>query len=106
MLVIGILDVIDFVLGFAEHNPSATFLNSAVPFFNVLPNILISRLMLSLRVYETPEEMSRASQSAGGQQNSGLRFATNSFLGNIGAPLDSESIDEEREDGEIMEEER
>ena len=47
-----------------------------------LPNILISRLMLNLRIFSNSEEMgSRGHLSE-------LNFATNNFLGNIGAPLD------------------
>ena len=55
-----------------------------------LSNIFISRLILSRSTYSSPEERRRASQSGRG---SDLHFATNSFLGNIGAPVDMEGAD-------------
>ncbi|KAJ4466950.1 hypothetical protein C8R41DRAFT_723532, partial [Lentinula lateritia] len=59
----------------------------------LLPNILISRLMLNLRTYSEPGN-STISQ---GQQThvSSLNFASNQMLGNIGAPLDGGSFNEE-----------
>ncbi|KAJ3885525.1 hypothetical protein GG344DRAFT_70452 [Lentinula edodes] len=68
------------------------------PFFEILPNLLISRLMLNLRTYSAPGN-STISQ---GQQThvSSLDFASNQMLGNIGAPLDGESFNEEEEEGE------
>ena len=58
--------------------------------------MLISRLMLNLRTFSSPEEMSLLTQPSAGQRLEGLTFATNSFLGNIGAPLDdSDGIVEE-----------
>ncbi|KAJ4466155.1 hypothetical protein C8J55DRAFT_587761 [Lentinula edodes] len=70
--------------------------------FPRFPNILISRLMLNLRTYSEPGN-STISQ---GQQThvSSLNFASNQMLGNIGAPLDGESFNEEAEEEE--EEER
>jgi hypothetical protein len=62
-----------------------------------LPNILISRLMLNLRTFSSPAELSQVTQTAT-KQLSGLHFATNSFLGNIGAPLDGgqeEAVEDE-----------
>ncbi|KIK50971.1 hypothetical protein GYMLUDRAFT_252489 [Collybiopsis luxurians FD-317 M1] len=72
-----------------------TFFSLIAPFFNILPNILISRLMLNLCTFSNPAEMSRIMRSAEGRQYSGLQFATNGFLGNIGAPLGRESTEEE-----------
>ncbi|KAJ3804597.1 hypothetical protein F5876DRAFT_70496 [Lentinula aff. lateritia] len=71
------------------------------PFFDILPNILISRLMLNLRTYSEPEN-STISQ---GQQThvSSLNFASNQMLGNIGAPLDGGSFNEEEEEEERVE---
>ncbi|KIK51984.1 hypothetical protein GYMLUDRAFT_50193 [Collybiopsis luxurians FD-317 M1] len=65
------------------------------PFYSVVPNILISRFMLNLRTVYSPEEM-----SAERQQYSGLQFAANSIIGNIGAPLGRESMEEEAGNGE------
>ncbi|KAJ3871453.1 hypothetical protein F5051DRAFT_433845 [Lentinula edodes] len=68
------------------------------PFFDILPNILISHLMLNLRTYSEPGN-STISQ---GQQThvSSLDFASNQMLGNIGAPLDGGSFNEEEEEEE------
>ncbi|KAJ3881614.1 hypothetical protein F5051DRAFT_425594 [Lentinula edodes] len=68
------------------------------PFFEILPNLLISRLMLNLRTYSEPGN-STISQ---GQQThvSSLNFASNQMLGNIGAPLDGGSFNEEEEEEE------
>jgi hypothetical protein len=55
--------------------------------------------MLNLHIFSNPEEMNRLTQSTEGQQYSGLQFATNSFLGNIGAPLGSDPVEEEGEEG-------
>ena len=55
--------------------------------------------MLNLRTFSNPEEMSRLTQNAEGQQYSGLQFATNSFLGNIGAPLGRDPVEDEEEEG-------
>ncbi|KAJ4489273.1 hypothetical protein C8J55DRAFT_486562 [Lentinula edodes] len=68
------------------------------PFFEILPNILISRLMLNLRTYSEPGNTSISQ----GQQTrvSSLNFASNQMLGNIGAPLDGGSFNEEEEEEE------
>ncbi|KAJ3897383.1 hypothetical protein F5879DRAFT_983099 [Lentinula edodes] len=72
-----------------------------IPFFDLLPNLLISRLMLNLRTYSEPGN-STISQ---GQQThvSSLNFASNQMLGNIGAPLDGGSFNEEEEEEERVE---
>ncbi|KAH7870603.1 uncharacterized protein C8R40DRAFT_1019301, partial [Lentinula edodes] len=61
-----------------------------------LPNILISRLMLNLRTYSEPGNTTISQ----GQQTrvSSLNFASNQMLGNIGAPLDGRSFNEEEEE--------
>lgn len=51
--------------------------------------------MLNLRTFSNPEQMSRLTRNAEGHHHPGLQFATNSFLGNIGAPLGGESVEEE-----------
>ncbi|KAJ3891641.1 hypothetical protein GG344DRAFT_65247 [Lentinula edodes] len=63
--------------------------------FEGLPNILISRLMLNLRTYSEPGNTTISQ----GQQThvSSLNFASNQMLGNIGAPLDGRSFNEEEE---------
>ncbi|KAJ3847939.1 hypothetical protein EV368DRAFT_68692 [Lentinula lateritia] len=78
-------------------NPN-NFEEFVTPFFDILPNILISRLMLNLRTYSEPGN-STISQ---GQQThvSSLNFASNQMLGNIGAPLDGGSFNEEEEEEE------
>ncbi|KAH7870606.1 uncharacterized protein C8R40DRAFT_1056548 [Lentinula edodes] len=67
-----------------------------------LPNLLISRLMLNLRTYPEPGNTTISQ----GQQThvSSLNFASNQMLGNIGAPFDGGSFNEEEEEEE--EEER
>ena len=59
-----------------------------------MPNMLSSRLVLNLHTFSGPEETSTFIE---GHQYSGLQFATNSFLGNIGAPLDGRINEEEEE---------
>ncbi|KAJ4474748.1 hypothetical protein C8J55DRAFT_490652 [Lentinula edodes] len=80
------------------------FLNFANPFFDILPNLLISRLMLNLRTYSEP---GNTTISQGQKTNvSSLNFASNRMLGNIGAPLDGGSFNEpeqEEEEGVKME---
>ncbi|KAJ3926981.1 MAG: hypothetical protein NXY57DRAFT_1042799 [Lentinula lateritia] len=63
------------------------------PFFDILPNLLISRLMLNLRTYSEPGNTTISQ----GQQThvSSLNFASNQMLGNIGAPLVGRSFNEE-----------
>ncbi|KAF5377998.1 hypothetical protein D9757_009840 [Collybiopsis confluens] len=53
------------------------------PFFDVLPNLLISRLVLNLSNFYSMEEANLSNN----RTISGLQFATNRILGNIGAPL-------------------
>ncbi|KAJ3885564.1 hypothetical protein GG344DRAFT_70423 [Lentinula edodes] len=66
------------------------------PFFDILPNLLISRLMLNLHTFSKPRNttMSQVQQT----HVSSLNFASNRMLGNIGAPLDGRSFNEEEED--------
>ncbi|KAJ4466171.1 hypothetical protein C8J55DRAFT_565906 [Lentinula edodes] len=68
------------------------------PFFDILPNLLISRLMLNLCTYSEPGNTTISQ----GQQTrvSSLNFASNQMLGNIGAPLDGGSFNEEEEEEE------
>ncbi|KAJ3899764.1 hypothetical protein F5879DRAFT_925993 [Lentinula edodes] len=68
------------------------------PFFDILPNLLISRLMLNLRTYSEPGNTTISQ----GQQThvSSLNFASNQMLGNIGAPLDGGSFNEQEEEEE------
>ncbi|KAJ3920730.1 hypothetical protein F5877DRAFT_65530 [Lentinula edodes] len=83
---------------------SNNFSGFVTPFFNILPNLLISRLMLNLRTYS---ESGNTTTSEGQQTHvSSLNFASNQMLGNIGAPLDGGSFNEEEEaeeDGMEME---
>ncbi|KAJ4489271.1 hypothetical protein C8J55DRAFT_486560 [Lentinula edodes] len=66
------------------------------PFFDILPNLLISRLMLNLHTFSKPRNtmMSQVQQT----HVSSLDFASNRMLGSIGAPLDGRSFNEEEED--------
>ncbi|KAJ3798876.1 hypothetical protein GGU11DRAFT_779132 [Lentinula aff. detonsa] len=68
----------------------------------VLPNILISRLMLNLRTFPTPGTGDTLTTSQRAQFSS-LHFASNQMLGNIGAPLDGGSFNEEGEEKELNE---
>ncbi|KAJ4465118.1 hypothetical protein C8R41DRAFT_871934 [Lentinula lateritia] len=83
---------------------SNNFSGFVTPFFNILPNLLISRLMLNLRTYS---ESGNTTTSEGQQTHvSSLNFASNQMLGNIGAPLDGGSFNEKEEaeeDGMEME---
>ncbi|KAJ3786423.1 hypothetical protein GGU10DRAFT_332318 [Lentinula aff. detonsa] len=72
------------------------------PFFDFLPNILISRLMLNLRTFPTPGTGDTLTTSQRAQFSS-LHFASNQMLGNIGAPLDGGSFNEEGEEKELNE---
>ncbi|KAJ3913157.1 hypothetical protein F5877DRAFT_71800 [Lentinula edodes] len=78
------------------------FEDFVAPFFDILPNLLISRLMLNLRTYYAPGNTTISQ----GQQTrvSSLNFASNQMLGNIGAPLDGGSFNEEEEEEEEEEE--
>ncbi|KAJ3886322.1 hypothetical protein GG344DRAFT_26782, partial [Lentinula edodes] len=62
------------------------------PFYR-LPNLLISRLMLNLRIYSEPgnSTISKTQHT----HVSSLNFASNRILGNIGAPLDGGLFNEE-----------
>ncbi|KAJ3743018.1 hypothetical protein DFH05DRAFT_1498996, partial [Lentinula detonsa] len=68
-------------------------------FFDFLPNMLISRLMLNLRTFPTPGTGDTLTTSQRAQFSS-LHFASNQMLGNIGAPLDGGSFNEEEEEEE------
>ncbi|KAJ3887057.1 hypothetical protein GG344DRAFT_69136 [Lentinula edodes] len=81
-----------------------TTLGLVIPFFDILPNLLISRLMLNLRTYSASENSITTTQGGARTQQSSLNFATNRMLGNIGAPLDGESFgegDEQEEEAEF-----
>ncbi|KAJ3795279.1 hypothetical protein GGU11DRAFT_747189 [Lentinula aff. detonsa] len=81
-----------------KDQTQATTLISGIssPFFNYLPNMLISRLMLNLRTFPPPEGHTlTTSQRA---YLSSLHFASNQILGNIGAPLDGGSFNEDEEE--------
>ncbi|KAJ3978694.1 hypothetical protein F5890DRAFT_1589575 [Lentinula detonsa] len=69
------------------------------PFFSFLPNMLISRLMLNLRTFPTPGTGDTLTTSQRAHFSS-LHFASNQMLGNIGAPLDGGSFNEEEEEEE------
>ncbi|KAJ3858383.1 hypothetical protein EV359DRAFT_69052 [Lentinula novae-zelandiae] len=89
MLVVAIIDMI-FQVNSSRYYQSREIL--------ILPNILISRLMLNLRTYSEPGNTTISQ----GQQTrvSSLNFASNQMLGNIGAPLDGGSFNEEEEEEE------
>ncbi|KAJ3792707.1 hypothetical protein GGU11DRAFT_880856 [Lentinula aff. detonsa] len=71
----------------------------STPFFDFLPNMLISRLMLNLRTFPTPGTGDTLTTSQRAHFSS-LHFASNQMLGNIGAPLDGGSFNEEEEEEE------
>ncbi|KAJ3846718.1 hypothetical protein EV368DRAFT_69700 [Lentinula lateritia] len=98
MLAVAVLDAI-FSVVTLKSGSSNNFSGSVTPFFNILPNLLISRLMLNLRTYSEPGNTTISK----GQQThvSSLNFASNQMLGNIGAPLDGVSFDEGEEDREM-----
>ncbi|KIK51561.1 hypothetical protein GYMLUDRAFT_393639 [Collybiopsis luxurians FD-317 M1] len=63
--------------------------------------MLISQLMLNLRTFSNPDTITnKKTQSSAEQEYSGIHFATNSFLGNIGAPLDGGDHEEEEWDSD------
>ncbi|KAH7870615.1 uncharacterized protein C8R40DRAFT_1073135 [Lentinula edodes] len=99
MLVVAIILAIFSVVSLKSGNTN-NFENFVAPFFDILPNLLISRLMLNLHTYSEPGN-STISQ---GQQThvSSLNFASNQMLGNIGAPLDGESFNEEEEEERLV----
>ncbi|KAH7870598.1 uncharacterized protein C8R40DRAFT_1211764 [Lentinula edodes] len=99
MLVVAIILAIFSVVNVNQSFIGDYILSNSFP---RLPNILISRLMLNLRTYSEPGNTTISQ----GQQTrvSSLNFASNQMLGNIGAPLDGESFNEEEEEEE--EEER
>ncbi|KAJ3715288.1 hypothetical protein DFJ43DRAFT_1142048 [Lentinula guzmanii] len=94
-------DVIEAILaGITVKNQTETAaLISTIssPFFDTLPNMLISRLMLNLRTFPTPGTGDTLTTSQRAQFSS-LHFASNQMLGNIGAPLDGGSFNEEEEE--------
>ncbi|KAJ3805972.1 hypothetical protein F5876DRAFT_69341 [Lentinula aff. lateritia] len=81
-----------------------TTLELVIPFFDILPNLLISRLMLNLRTYSAPGNSITTTQGRARTWQSSLNFATNRMLGNIGAPLDGGSFGERDEQEEEEEE--
>ncbi|KIK52744.1 hypothetical protein GYMLUDRAFT_250996 [Collybiopsis luxurians FD-317 M1] len=58
-------------------------------------DIILQHLILNLRTFSNCEAIGKMGQGAAGQQYSGMQFATNSFLENIGAPLDVRDYEEE-----------
>ncbi|KAJ3804441.1 hypothetical protein F5876DRAFT_70626 [Lentinula aff. lateritia] len=97
MLVVAIIETIFQVVSLKSGNVN-NFEEFVTPFFDILPNLLISRLMLNLRTYSEPGNTTISQ----GQQTrvSLLNFASNQMLGNIGAPLDGRSFNEEEEEEE------
>ncbi|KAJ3899759.1 hypothetical protein F5879DRAFT_1005019 [Lentinula edodes] len=95
MLVVAIILAIFSVVSLKSGNLN-NLKEFVTPFFDILPNILISRLMLNLRTYSEPGNTTISQ----GQQTrvSSLNFASNQMLGNIGAPLDGRSFNEEEEE--------
>ncbi|KAJ3746078.1 hypothetical protein DFH05DRAFT_1483637, partial [Lentinula detonsa] len=90
-----------------HHNQQHIFIavlisTISTPFFDFLPNMLISRLMLNLRTFPTPGTGDTLTTSQRAQFSS-LHFASNQMLGNIGAPLDGGSFNEEEEEEELNE---
>ncbi|KAJ3885566.1 hypothetical protein GG344DRAFT_70425 [Lentinula edodes] len=97
MLVVAIILAIFNVVSLKSGNFN-NFEGFVAPFFDILPNLLISRLMLNLRTYSEPGNTTISQ----GQQTrvSSLNFASNQMLGNIGAPLDGGSFNEQEEEEE------
>ncbi|KAJ3992831.1 hypothetical protein F5050DRAFT_1852734 [Lentinula boryana] len=99
-------DVIDAILaGITIKDQTETvilFSDTFSPFFDSLPNMLISRLMLNLRTFPTPGTGDTLTTSQRAHFSS-LHFASNQMLGNIGAPLDGVSFNEEEEEEELNE---
>ncbi|KAJ3780156.1 hypothetical protein GGU10DRAFT_418516 [Lentinula aff. detonsa] len=92
--------------GITLKNPTETAIlisSISTPFFDFLPNMLISRLMLNLRTFPTPGTGDTLTTSQRAHFSS-LHFASNQMLGNIGAPLDGGSFNEEEEEEEEEEE--
>ncbi|KAJ3924772.1 MAG: hypothetical protein NXY57DRAFT_969087 [Lentinula lateritia] len=95
MLVVAIVETIFQVVSLKSGNAN-NFEDFITPFFDILPNLLISRLMLNLHTFSKPRNttMSQVQQT----HVSSLDFASNRMLVNIGAPLDGRSFNEEEED--------
>ncbi|KIK52713.1 hypothetical protein GYMLUDRAFT_49778 [Collybiopsis luxurians FD-317 M1] len=70
-----------------------------VPFFTVMPNVLISRMVLNLRVFSTSENTTRATRVSAIGHFSELDFALNSFFGSVEAPFNG-MVPEEGENWE------
>ncbi|KAJ3858966.1 hypothetical protein EV359DRAFT_68567 [Lentinula novae-zelandiae] len=98
MLVVAIILAIFNVVSLKSGNFN-NFEDFVAPFFDILPNLLMSRLMLNLHTYSEP---GNSTISQKGQQThvSSLDFVSNQMLGNIGAPLDGGSFNEEEEEEE------
>ncbi|KAJ3852025.1 hypothetical protein EV368DRAFT_65260 [Lentinula lateritia] len=94
MLAVAIIIAIFSAVSLKSGNTN-NFGNFVTPFFDILPNLLISHLMLNLRTYSEPGNTTISQ----GQQThiSSLDFASNQMLGNIGAPLDGGPFNEEEE---------
>ncbi|KAJ3992392.1 hypothetical protein F5050DRAFT_1857253 [Lentinula boryana] len=82
-----------------KDQPQTAALVSGIssPFFDYLPNILISRLMLNLRTFPLPGTGDTLTTSQRAHLSS-LHFASNQMLGNIGAPLNGGSFNEDEEE--------
>ncbi|KAJ3978429.1 hypothetical protein F5890DRAFT_195311 [Lentinula detonsa] len=102
-LVVLVSAVIEAILsGITVKNETETAVlisEISSPFFSFLPNMLISRLMLNLRTFPTSGTGDTLTTSQRAQFSS-LHFASNQMLGNIGAPLDGGSFNEEEEEEE------
>ncbi|KAJ3979009.1 hypothetical protein F5890DRAFT_1645689 [Lentinula detonsa] len=100
VLVSAVTEAILTELTVKDQNQTAILISDIFsPFFNFLPNILISRLMLNLRSFHTSGTGDTLTTSQRAQFSS-LHFASNQMLGNIGAPLDGGSFNEEEEEEE------
>ncbi|KAF5389674.1 hypothetical protein D9757_006059 [Collybiopsis confluens] len=97
MLVIGIISVIYDLVNLYTNANALSYWYIIIPFFNVLPNILISRLVLNLRTFNITSGPGDSNSTRMATGVSGLRFATNKFLGNIGAPLQSGAMEDVEE---------
>ncbi|KIK52114.1 hypothetical protein GYMLUDRAFT_251468 [Collybiopsis luxurians FD-317 M1] len=97
MLITGVFTTTASLYGLFAESADSSYITIIIPFFDNLPNILISRLVLNLHAFTLFEEENRAAQVSRERQISGLQFATDSFLGNIGAPLDGGVMEEEED---------
>ncbi|KAJ3992159.1 hypothetical protein F5050DRAFT_1715503 [Lentinula boryana] len=100
VLLSAVIDAILAGITIKDQTETADLISSiSAPFFDFLPNILISRLMLNLHTFPTPGTGDTLTTSQRAHFSS-LHFASNQMLGNIGAPLDGGSFNEEEEEEE------